>query len=224
MQQGPAQLVRLRACLHSFGRLVAPRQGSSVARNWRVAPVCAPECALCRPAPLALTQTVCYLMLRAVECADRGYGAIETVLNTNARAPAHEYQIHEYNRIYGMLYASHISPAALSSGPRPRPVPTHPLTRLATAVLTSQPATMTIIVKTGWQSSTTRPAATQHMSPPAGTAHRPEDGWRRRMTEGGRWATRRRGDGGWTALAVAEEGKDIMARFELVSASRPRPC
>ena len=65
------------------------------------------------------------------------------------------------NDHHGILYASHISAATLSSPPRP--VPTHSLTRLATAVLTSQPAQMMIVVNTGWQSSTT--AASVHSAP-----------------------------------------------------------
>ena len=65
---------------------------------------------------------------------------------------------------HGILYASHISPAALSSPPSP--MPTHPLTRFATAVLTSHPARMIIVVKTGWQSRTTVAQASVGAPPP----------------------------------------------------------
>ena len=76
------ECVWLRACLRSFGRLVVPRQGSSVARPWRVAPVCA----LPLSAPNSTPDCMLYPMLRAVECADGRHGVIETFLYTNARA------------------------------------------------------------------------------------------------------------------------------------------
>ena len=57
------------------------------------------------------------------------------------------------NYDHGILYASHTSPTARPSPPSP--VPTQPLTTWATAVFTSQPASMIAVVKTGWQSRTT---------------------------------------------------------------------